>query len=71
MIRVLKAGQTVDQKAQDQTSVRDTVTKILSEIEAHGDSARARCAGDARLELRAHHGQGAFTCRTGFALLRA
>ncbi|MCF8164302.1 MAG: histidinol dehydrogenase [Sulfuritalea sp.] len=41
MIRVLKAGQSVDQKAQDQTSVRDTVTKILSEIEAHGDSAVA------------------------------
>ena len=41
MIRVLKAGQTVAQKAQNENSVRDTVTGILADIEARGDAAVA------------------------------
>ena len=41
MIRVLKAGQSVAQKAQNENTVRDTVTGILADIEARGDAAVA------------------------------
>ena len=41
MIRILKHGHNADLKTQDATSVRDTVTQILGDIETRGDLAVA------------------------------